>query len=149
MVAKLLSTPIGKKLGMALTGLLLYGFLIGHLAGNLLLLKGDGGQAFNAYSDFLTSHPLLIPVELVLLAIFVLHIYLAIRVTHDNRRARPRNYQAGTQAVGGRPLASATRFAKPPVRSGRVPFCLASATRNRWVRLGRILSLGQSAWAKL
>tara|TARA_Y100000588_G_scaffold80951_1_gene85055 strand:+ start:910 stop:1548 length:639 start_codon:yes stop_codon:yes gene_type:complete len=108
MVAKLLSTPIGKKLGMALTGLLLYGFLIGHLAGNLLLLKGDGGQAFNAYSDFLTSHPLLIPVELVLLAIFVLHIYLAIRVTHDNRRARPRNYQAGTQAVGGRTLASAT-----------------------------------------
>jgi succinate dehydrogenase / fumarate reductase cytochrome b subunit len=108
MVSKFLSTSIGKKLGMALTGLLLYGFLIGHLAGNLLLLKGDGGQAFNAYSDFLIGHPLLVPVEVGLLAIFVLHVYLAIRVTHDNRRARPLGYQSSTQAVGGRTLASST-----------------------------------------
>ena len=36
-------TSIGKKLGMALTGVALYGFLVGHLAGNLLLFKGDGG----------------------------------------------------------------------------------------------------------
>ena len=51
------SSPIGKKIGMALTGLVLYGFLVGHLAGNLLLLKDDGGRAFNAYSEFLIDHP--------------------------------------------------------------------------------------------
>jgi len=57
MPSKLFSSPIGKKMGMALTGLILYGFLIGHLLGNLLLLKGDGGQAFNAYAEFLINHP--------------------------------------------------------------------------------------------
>ncbi len=108
MASKLFATPIGKKLGMALTGLMLYGFLVGHLAGNLLLLKEDGGQSFNAYSDFLTSHPLLVPVELVLLAVFALHIHLAVSVTHDNRRARPDGYQAKTPAVGGRNLASSS-----------------------------------------
>ena len=62
MAAKLIASSIGKKVGMALTGLMIYGFLVGHLAGNMLLLKGDGGKGFNAYSDFLTHHPLLIPV---------------------------------------------------------------------------------------
>ena len=101
------SPSIAKKLGMALTGLLLYGFLVGHLAGNLLLLKGDGGEQFNAYSGFLTSHPLLIPTELILLAIFILHLYLALSVWVDNRRARPVRYQK-TRAVGGRSWASST-----------------------------------------
>ena len=107
MPSKLLSSPIGKKLGMALTGLILYGFLIGHLLGNLLLLKGDGGQAFNAYADFLVNHPLLIPAELFLLVALLLHIYLAISVTLENRRARPVGYQQ-TRGVGGRNFASHT-----------------------------------------
>ena len=57
MPSTFLSSPIGKKMGMALTGLILYGFLVGHLTGNLLLLKDDGGRSFNAYSDFLINHP--------------------------------------------------------------------------------------------
>ena len=107
MPSKLFSSPIGKKLGMALTGLILYGFLVGHLLGNLLLLKGDGGQAFNAYAEFLINHPLIIPAELFLVVVFLLHIYLAIRVTRENRRARPVGYQT-TQSVGGRSFASYT-----------------------------------------
>ena len=107
MPSKLFSSPIGKKLGMALTGLILYGFLVGHLLGNLLLLKGDGGQAFNAYAEFLINHPLIIPAELFLVVVFLLHIYLAIRVTRENRRARPVGYQT-TQSVGGRSFASST-----------------------------------------
>ena len=107
MPSKLLSSPIGKKMGMALTGLMLYGFLIGHLSGNLLLLRGDGGQAFNAYSDFLINHPLLIPAELLLVFVFLLHVYLAIGVTLENRRARPIGYQT-TKSVGGRSFASHT-----------------------------------------
>lgn len=109
MLAKLFSGSIGKKFGMALTGLVLYGFLVGHLAGNLLLLKKDGGRQFNAYSEYLLRHPLLVPVELGLVAIFVLHVYLAIRVSLDNRRARPVGYQV-SRASGGRNWASSTMF---------------------------------------
>ena len=102
-----LSSPIGKKMGMALTGLILYGFLVGHLTGNLLLLKDDGGRSFNAYSDFLINHPLLIPAEIFLVIVFALHLFLAISVTRDNRRARTVGYQT-TQSVGGRSFASHT-----------------------------------------
>ena len=107
MPSTFLSSPIGKKMGMALTGLILYGFLVGHLAGNLLLLKDDGGRSFNAYSDFLINHPLLIPAEIFLVVVFALHLFLAISVTRDNRRARPVGYQT-TQSVGGRSFASHT-----------------------------------------
>ena len=107
MSANLLSSPIGKKLGMAVTGLIWYGFLMGHMAGNLLLVKNDGGQAFDAYAEFLINHPLLIPAELFLVATFLLHIYLAISVTLENRRARPIGYQV-SHASGGRSLASSS-----------------------------------------
>ena len=92
---------------MAVTGLLLFGFLLGHLSGNLLLLRGDGGAAFNAYSEFLVHHPLLIPVEFILLGIFLLHVILAISVARDNKRARPVGYQVSASA-GGRSVASRT-----------------------------------------
>ena len=107
MPSTFLSSPIGKKMGMALTGLILYGFLVGHLLGNLLLLKDDGGRSFNAYSDFLINHPLLIPAEIFLVVVFALHLFLAISVTRDNRRARTVGYQT-TQSVGGRSFASHT-----------------------------------------
>jgi succinate dehydrogenase / fumarate reductase cytochrome b subunit len=102
-----LSSSIGKKLGMALSGLMLYGFLIGHLAGNFLLFNNDNGQGFNAYSSFLTSHPLLVPVELGLMVVFCLHIYLSISVSLENKRARRTGYQQ-QHAVGGRSYASLT-----------------------------------------
>jgi succinate dehydrogenase / fumarate reductase cytochrome b subunit len=108
MVLKLLSSLIGRKLLTALTGLILYGFLIGHLAGNTLLFNKDGGQAFNAYSEFLNRHPLLVPTELFLLAVFILHIYLAISVDLTNRQARPVGYRVRSRAVGGRTWASST-----------------------------------------
>jgi len=107
MLAKLFTGSVGKKFGMALTGLALYVFLAGHLAGNLLLLKKDGGAQFNAYSEYLLRHPLLVPVEIGLVAIFLLHVWLAISVSRDNRRARPQGYQV-ERASGGRNLASRT-----------------------------------------
>ncbi|MBM3279635.1 MAG: succinate dehydrogenase cytochrome b subunit [Candidatus Handelsmanbacteria bacterium] len=107
MLAKLFTGSVGKKFGMALTGLALYVFLAGHLAGNLLLLKKDGGAQFNAYSEYLLRHPLLVPVEIGLVAVFLLHVWLAISVSRDNRRARPHGYQI-VRASGGRNLASRT-----------------------------------------
>jgi len=92
---------------MAVTGILLYGFLVAHLTGNLLLLLDDGGAAFTQYADFLTGHPLLVPAEIGLIVLFVVHLWLAITVSLDNRRARPVGY-AVTRAVGGRSWASRT-----------------------------------------
>lgn len=104
---RIFTTSVGKKLGMAVTGIALYGFLVGHLAGNLQLLKGDGGTAFNAYSEFLINHPLLIPIELALLGIFIAHVAFAVSVSKENSRARPIGYQKSTSS-GGRTLASYT-----------------------------------------
>ena len=105
MAAKIFTSSLAKKLGMALTGLVLYGFLAGHLIGNSLLLRSDGGKAFNAYSEFLVTHPLIVPVEIFLLTILFVHLYLAIRVSIENRQARPVGYQK-TRSAGGRSWAS-------------------------------------------
>ena len=107
MPTTLLTSSVAKKCGMALSGLMLYGFLVGHVSGNFLLLKGDGGEAFNAYSDFLINHPLLIPIELGLVAVFLIHVWLAVVVSRENRQARPQGY-AKTESVGARSLASRT-----------------------------------------
>ena len=47
---KLLTSTLGRKLLMALTGLFLILFLVVHLIGNLQLLKDDNGEAFNVYA---------------------------------------------------------------------------------------------------
>ena len=83
---------MGGKLLIALTGLGLVGFLILHLAGNLLALVN--GTTFNAYSERLVSNPLLVPAELGLLALLVVHVYKASKMWLSSRRARPIPYAA-------------------------------------------------------
>lgn len=100
-------SSILKKTVMALTGLALVGFLVAHLSGNFLLFKGD--KAFNAYAEFLEHQGgLLIAAEVGLLAVFLLHIYSAIRVTLENRAARPVPYETkqsgGTSTFGSRTM---------------------------------------------
>ena len=104
----LLTSTIGMKLGMGLTGLVLYGFLLGHLAGNLLLLRGDAGRAFGEYAGYLERHrQIVLPTEILLVAACVLHVYLAVTLSVDAVRARPVGYRR-LQAVGGRSAASKT-----------------------------------------
>lgn len=91
-LANLFRTSVGRKQLMALTGLGLSGFLVVHLSGNLLLFAGDGGASFNAYAAWLHKQPWLVPAELGLVGMFVLHIYLAFSLTSQNRRARPTSY---------------------------------------------------------
>ncbi len=86
----LFSSSIGTKIAIALTGLGLLGFLVLHLAGNLLIFAGPA--AFNEYSEKLIRNPLLIPAELGLLAILLVHVYKAVRMWVGNRRARPTGY---------------------------------------------------------
>lgn len=94
--SKFITSQIGRKIIMGLTGLALIGFLIVHLIGNLLIFKS--ADAFNHYSDMLIKNPLIIVAELLLLAIFVAHLANGILLTLQGRRARPAKYQKKTWA---------------------------------------------------
>ena len=76
---------------MGLTGLLLCGFLVAHLAGNLLLFAG--AKAFNEYAHKLHEQwELLAIAETGLLVLFLAHIYLAVSTTIGNFKARKDSY---------------------------------------------------------
>lgn len=76
---------------MAITGLLLCGFLVVHLVGNLLLFVGP--EAYNTYAHKLHENEgLLMVAEVGLFALFFIHIGLAFRLTIGNRLARGKNY---------------------------------------------------------
>lgn len=83
---------VGKKVLMAATGLVLTLFLLGHLAGNLLVFAGP--KALNDYSHFLKHQipEILWPARLVLLACLVIHVVASIQVSIASRRARPVGY---------------------------------------------------------
>jgi len=95
MLSKLrFNTVVGKKVLMAVTGLAMVGFLLGHLAGNLQLLWS--GNQFNGYARFLTAQPVVILIELGLLAIFALHVVDALVLLNQNYSARPVGYHTKT-----------------------------------------------------
>jgi len=84
---KALKSSIGQKLVMAVTGFLLCGFLIAHLAGNLLLYVGP--EAYNAYAEQLHSQEgLLMIAETGLFVIFLMHLYLAGATRKQSKDAR-------------------------------------------------------------
>ncbi|MCX7110553.1 MAG: succinate dehydrogenase cytochrome b subunit [Proteobacteria bacterium] len=87
-LAKLFSISLRKKLVMALTGIFLMTFLIVHLAGNLQLIKNDGGKAFNQYAHFMGSNPLIQLVSKINLMLIFIHMVWAIILTKLNRNAR-------------------------------------------------------------
>jgi len=82
----------GKKYLMGFTGLFLIMFLMVHLFGNMLLLKHDGGLAFNEYSKSLLTNVLIRIIEIFLFAGFILHIFFGITVSIQNKKARGKQY---------------------------------------------------------
>ncbi len=82
------SSSIGKKVLMALTGLFLCSFLIIHLVGNLQLFKDDGGYAFNTYTVFMTSNPLIKTVSYVLYISILFHAIWGIYLEYQNKKSR-------------------------------------------------------------
>ncbi len=84
-------SSIGKKITVALTGVILILFVIGHLLGNLEIYLGQDHT--NGYAEFLhTTGPLLWIVRIVLIAAVVAHIVATIQLSVENRRAKPRKY---------------------------------------------------------
>ncbi len=85
------SSSIGKKIQMAITGILLCAFLIIHLIGNLVLFGGP--DAFNGYVEALsTVKPVVRVIEIVLGLIFLGHIFTGIRLTLENRKSKKIRY---------------------------------------------------------
>jgi len=97
-------STIGKKFILAVTGMMLFGFLIGHVMGNLKIFKGfdseTGIHKIDTYSHFLREmgSPLFSQGELLwiarlgLLGAVALHIITAIQLTKRNRESRPDKY---------------------------------------------------------
>ncbi len=86
------NSSVGKKLMVALTGLLLCTYLVIHLIGNLLMFRSDHGAAFDAYADILPNILIIRIIEILLFAVFLFHIFTGVLLWFLNRRARPVNY---------------------------------------------------------
>lgn len=92
--ATLFGSSIGRKVVMAATGLVLYGFVVGHMIGNLQIYLGP--QALNHYAEFLREflHGQGIWIaRAVLLVAVALHIWAAVTLTLGNWSARPIGYR--------------------------------------------------------
>ena len=89
--ARFYDSAIGKKAIMAITGLILFGFLIAHMAGNLQVFLGM--EVMNNYAETLHANPpLLWAARIVLLVSVLLHIWASIQLYLLKKEARPISY---------------------------------------------------------
>lgn len=115
LIGNLFTSSIGRKFIMAITGLVLVGFVFGHLVGNLqIFLPPDH---INGYAHFLQGlGPALWLVRLVLLVCVALHIWAAVVLTLESRAAR------GPQAYGVKKWLAATWASKAMRWTGVIVF---------------------------
>ncbi|MCL4865633.1 MAG: succinate dehydrogenase cytochrome b subunit [Gemmatimonadales bacterium] len=101
-VARFFRSVIGKKVVMAVSGILLVGFLLSHMASNVLVFKDP--ESLTHYGEWLRSFgPLLWVARLGLIALAVVHIVSALQLTRLSQQARPVGYQklASTASTWG------------------------------------------------
>jgi succinate dehydrogenase / fumarate reductase cytochrome b subunit len=99
--AMFFGTSIGQKIQMAVTGVILFLWLVGHMAGNLKAFQGP--EKFNHYAEFLREMgapvlpygTALWSVRIVILLSVLVHIWAAVRLTLMSRAARPEAYRHG------------------------------------------------------
>jgi succinate dehydrogenase / fumarate reductase cytochrome b subunit len=85
-------STIGKKAVMAITGVILFGYVIGHLIGNLQIYSPDT-QQINNYAHFLHSHAFMLwAVRALLFASVILHITASVQLWRLKQNARPQGY---------------------------------------------------------
>jgi succinate dehydrogenase cytochrome b subunit len=88
---RLFSDSIGRKAVMAITGLLMVLFVVGHLLGNLSIFAGPDG--INAYAEKLHALPPLVWTTRIVMGVAVLlHLILSIQITLENSAAKPDKY---------------------------------------------------------
>lgn len=101
-----LGSTIGKKYLMGITGLIWAGFVLAHMAGNLLIFVSH--DAYNAYGHLLTSGNFIYVAETVLILALVVHVYCAIWLTKHNRDAKDSRYAVAAKGAKKVSLASRT-----------------------------------------
>lgn len=114
--------PIGKKVIMALTGVILFGYVVAHLLGNLQIYSSDP-QQINHYAAFLHNPAnlgLLWVARLALLAAVILHIVASIQLWSMKRAARPQAYVKKDDAAAS--YASRTMMWSGPIVAAFVIF---------------------------
>jgi succinate dehydrogenase / fumarate reductase cytochrome b subunit len=100
-------SSIGKKVIMAVSGLVWTGFVFGHMAGNLLMFVSP--DLYNAYGHAIVHNkPLLFTAETVLSLALITHVITALLLSKENMDARPVGYAASAQGVKKPTLASQT-----------------------------------------
>src|SRR6201996_5382557 len=118
-------STIGKKIVMAVTGILMFAFVIGHLLGNLQVYEGPA--KLNAYGAFLHSiGELLWPVRAILLTAIVLHIIATVQLGLRNKRARPIGYSVKKAIASS--YASRTMYWSGPIVLAFIIFHLLHLT---------------------
>ena len=105
-----ITSSIGRKIIMSLTGLFLISFLLIHLIGNLQLLEADGGESFNIYAYFMTHNPVIKTVSYLLYASILVHAFQGWALWRKNRKARGGQRYAVkvTRAVGTNSFAASS-----------------------------------------
>lgn len=100
-------TSIARKWVMALSGLFLCLFLVGHLAGNLMLLKCSAQTQldFNEYAHFMTTNPAVQVLRVLTLVSILAHLVMSFKLTAQNKSARSTGY-AYSGATGNASFAS-------------------------------------------
>ena len=133
---RVFSSSVGTKLLIGVTGLLLFAYLLLHLAGNLLVFAGQ--TTFNAYSHTLISNPLTVPVEIALLLVFLVHVYKTVTMWFANQRTRPIGYQKKSWAgyKSRKSLASTTMIWTGLATFLFVGIHLAQMKYGAWYQIG-------------
>ncbi len=98
--SRLITSSIGKKMIMALTGLFLITFLIIHCAINAMIFLNDGGVTFSHWGHFMGTNPIIRTLEIGLVAGFLIHIFQGLLLIKKNRDSRPVRYQVVAAAPG-------------------------------------------------
>lgn len=79
---------------MAVTGFVMFGFVVGHMVGNLQVFAGDGGVKLNAYAHFLKATPALLwGTRIVVGLSLILHVWAAVSLRNLSSDARPVQYK--------------------------------------------------------
>jgi succinate dehydrogenase / fumarate reductase, cytochrome b subunit len=106
------ASTTGKKAVMAVSGCILFLFVLGHLIGNLQIYEGP--ERLNRYAVLLrTEPPLLWAVRVVLLAMVLLHIWSSVQLAARNITARPVGYRK--KEATGSSYASRTMYWSGPI----------------------------------
>lgn len=96
-MSNFLTSSIGKKVIMSLSGLFLIAFLCVHLALNLFLIFDNSGELFNHGAHFMATNPAIKIMEPILALGFIIHIIWASVLTLQNQKARPIGYNKTDQ----------------------------------------------------